>query len=91
MAGFWRLLGLTLLVLVACGSSPSIESTRNATTSPLTADQALVAADEIDALKQEIRLLEAQVAVLVKFVTDVKSDLSELEQEFLCYHVLTSC
>ncbi|MDA1129185.1 MAG: hypothetical protein O2913_10875 [Chloroflexi bacterium] len=91
MPRIWILVGLALLVLVACGSWQSDKSAQNSETSQSAVEQAYDTAGEIESLKQEIRLLEAQVAVLVKFVTDMESDLSELEQGFLCYHESTSC
>ena len=76
MPRFWLLVGLALLVLVACGSSQSDTTTQSADSSKQAAEQADDAAAEIESLRQDIRLLEAQVAVLVQFVTEMESELS---------------
>ncbi len=95
MPGIWKLVGLALLVLVACGSSPSVESTdvsiESIEASPVGVEQDFEATDEIESLRRQIALLELQVAALVGFVTNLESDLSELQKSFLCHHELPTC
>ena len=95
MPGIWKLVGLALLVLVACGSSPSIESAdvsiESIAASPVGVEQDFETADEIESLRRQIALLELQVAALVGFVTNLESDLSELQKSFLCHHELSTC